>query len=374
MPKLMIAAGIFHPEPGGPATYLKEILPPLQMRGWHASVLTYGEGSIYSYPYSVKRIARQALPIRLMNYWLASQSMVAKADLIYAHTIDLPISWGTIPRVIKIVGDQAWERCIRKNWIAPTLNIDDFQQETGSALVERQKESRSRQVRKFDAVIVPGEYLKRMVMGWGVPEEKIHVIYNALPATIYSTPKTQLAARQQLGWDDTPTILTAARLTPWKGIDHLINAIKDLKKVRLIVAGDGDEMPRLQEMAKPLGNRVQLLGRVPREQLYTMMKAADYFALYSGYEGLPHTVLEALRVGTPIIASDKGGNPEVVKEGINGFTVPYVDVNALSETIQKAIVPETRAKLAKNTDIGMERFNFTNMVDETDRVLRQYLR
>jgi glycosyltransferase involved in cell wall biosynthesis len=213
-----------------------------------------------------------------------------------------------------------------------------------------------------------------MVMGWGVPEQHIHVIYNAMPPAIQNLPKSQYAARKALEWDDTPTILTAARLTPWKGVDHLIAALKQVDKVRLIVAGDGEEMPRLQELAKSLGYRVQLLGRVPREKLYLMMKAADYFALYSGYEGLAHTILEALRVGTPIIASDKGGNPEVVRHNENGFLVPYVDVDALTETIQRAINPEIQRKLAQNTHLGMERFDFQNMVEETDTILGQYLR
>lgn len=374
MPKLMIATGIFHPESGGPATYLKEILPALQSKSWQVSVLTYGDDSQDDYGYPVKRIKRQILPLRLFNYWRASDELVQSADLIYAHTIDLPVQWNNVPRVIKIVGDQAWERCIRRGWIPPTTDIDDFQHNTYSWLVERQKKSRSEQVQAFDAVVVPSAYLKQMVIGWGVPEQRIHVIYNALPPAVDNLPETQAEARQALGWDDTPTILTAARLTAWKGIDHLINALKKVDNVRLIVAGDGEDLPRLRTLARELGNRIQFLGRVRRETVYTMMKASDYFALYSGYEGLPHTILEALRVGTPIIASDKGGNPEIVRHEVNGLLVPYVDVDALAQTIKEAFQPDMRQELAQNTQLGMERFAFDTMVEQTDTVLRQYLR
>ena len=374
MPKLMIAAGIFHPESGGPATYLKEILPALQTHSWQPSVLTYGNDSHDDYGYPVKRISRQILPLRLFNYWRASSALVQSADLIYAHTIDLPVQWGNVPRVIKIVGDQAWERCIRRGWIPPTTDIDDFQHNSYSWLVERQKRSRSEQVQAFDAVIVPSEYLKQLVIGWGVPEHRIHVIYNAMPPAVDNLPETQAKARKALGWDDTPTIFTAARLTPWKGIDHLINALKQVNNVRLVVAGDGEELTRLRILAQELGNRVQFLGRVPREKVYLMMKASDYFALYSGYEGLPHTVLEALRVGTPIIASDKGGNPEIVEHDVNGLLVPYVDVDALAQSIKEASQPDMRQTLAQNTHLGMERFAFDTMVEQTDMVLRQYLR
>lgn len=373
MPNLMIAAGIFHPESGGPATYLKEILPALQAKEWDVSVLTYGNDAQASYPYPVQRIPRQPLPIRLLRYRLASQSNAQKADLIYAHTIDLPVAWGDKKRIIKIVGDQAWERCIRKGWIPPTTDIDSFQHTTYSWLVDRQQASRSKQVQAFDAVIVPSHYLKQMVIGWGIPAEHVHVVYNAMPPAIDGLPADKQIAREQLAWDDMPTIVTAARLTPWKGIDHLIQAVKQIKGVRLIVAGDGSEMERLSALAEPVADRVHLLGRVPREKLYTMMQAADYFALYSGYEGLPHTILEALRAGTPIIASDKGGNPEVVQDGINGLLVPYVDVDALTQTIRKAIQPDLQHKLASQTHIGMERFTFDTMVTQTDKILREYL-
>lgn len=374
MPNLMIAAGIFHPESGGPATYLKEILPALQERGWSPNVLTYGDDTTHAYGYPVKRVPRRPLPIRLAHYHLASRPMTPQADLIYAHTLDLPVAWDNTARILKVVGDHAWERSIRRGWIAATKDIDEFQLDDDSRFAERQKVSRSLQVQQFDGVIVPSRYLKEMVVGWGVHPERVHVVYNAMPPAIDNLPPNQATARQQLGWDDTPTILTAARLTPWKGIDHLINALKQVENVRLVVAGDGSEMGRLQEMAASLGNRVQLLGRVPREKLYVMMQAADYFALYSGYEGLPHTILEALRVGTPILASDKGGNPEVVAHEQNGLLVPYVDVDALAATIQRAIDPDLRQHLAANTSQNMERFDFAHMVTETDKVLRQYLR
>ncbi len=373
MPELFVATGIFHPEPGGPATYLREILPALQARDWSPSVLTYGEAHRETYPYPVTRVPRRALPLRLWQYRRQAKSLAARADLIYAHTVDLPVPWGHTPRVIKIVGDQAWERCIRRGWIPPTTDVDAFQQGDFGFLARQQRGARSRQVRAFTGVIVPSDYLKRMVHGWGVPEQRIHVIYNAIPPTPETLPDSQQAARARLGWDDAPTILTAARLHPWKGVDHLLSALRTVPEVRLLVAGDGPERSRLAALGEQLGGRVTFLGQVSRERLALMMRAADYFALYSGYEGLPHSLLEALRVGTPVIASEKGGNPEVVQHGVNGLLVPYVDVQALSGVLREAFAPGKRDALAANSAIGMERFAFPRMVAETDRVLRRYL-
>ena len=256
MPKLFVASGIFHPEAGGPATYLRAILPALQDTGWQVRAQSFGEPSDSAYPYPVSRIRRRWLPLRRAHYAMAARSHLAWADLVYSHSIDLPL-WNRrdIPRVIKIVGDQAWERCMRRGWIPPDLDIDSFQRAAGDIRVRWQQQSRSRQVRAMDAVIVPSEYLKRKVLGWGVIERKVHVIYNALPG-LPTPPPDRAQLRHSLGLDEAPTLIAVARLQHWKGIDHVIAAIKDLPEIRLIVAGEGPDAARLRLLAAPLGERV----------------------------------------------------------------------------------------------------------------------
>lgn len=383
--RLFIASGIFHPESGGPATYLYELLPQLQQRGWDVQALSYGSGMVDSYPYPLRRIPRRALPLRLLDYARAARPLLAWADVVYIHTLGLPLIGRRAPRILKIVGDQAWERSVRKGWIAPTTDIDAFQTTRYGLIVSAQQAARSREVRGMDGVIVPSAYLKQMVVGWGVAPEKVHIIYNALPleerardsnplsATTQSAI-SQAAARAELGLGDTPLLLTAARLTPWKGIDHLIAALSRTPDAHLLVAGDGETRQALEAQAGRLGvaERVTFLGRVPRDRMPLYMKAADYLTLYSGYEGLSHTLLESLRAGTPVIASDKGGNPEVVQHGVNGLLVQYVDVDALTEALWEAFQPGKRAALAANAQVGMERFDFASMVAQVDALLRGY--
>src|SRR5690606_26198685 len=99
-------------------------------------------------------------------------------------------------------------------------------------------------------------------------------------------------------------------------------------------------------------------------------RAADYTLLYSGGEGLSHTLIESLALGTPVIASDAGGNPEVVQHGMNGLLVPYVDPAALVRTLHEAFEPGRRAALAANTSAGLERFDWAHLVEQTIDVLR----
>ena len=372
MPKLFVASGIFHPEPGGPATYLKIILPALQEMGWEVRVLTFGQSSPASaYPYRVTRIKRQSLMLRYARYGLGARRHLAWADLVYAQTIDLPL-WGArrLPRAIKIVGDQAWERCVRKGWIPPEIGIDEFQGFPGDARVRWQKRARARQIRAMDAIIVPSQYLKGLVTSWGIEPAKIHVIHNALsPPAMLSQSKADI--RRELGWPDGPTLITVARLQPWKGIDHLIAAVSELPELRLIVVGDGPDRYRLEALAEPLGDRAVFTGQLAAREAHRLMAAADGLALYSGYEGLSHTLLESLQLGTPVLASDTGGNGEIVRHGVNGLLVPHVDVRALRRGIQQLL--DGSVGYAANSGKGLERFSLQTMAKETDALLTSLL-
>ncbi|MCY4465723.1 MAG: glycosyltransferase family 4 protein [Chloroflexi bacterium] len=371
MPNLLVASGIFHPEPGGPATYLRAILPALQKRGWQVRVLAYGSPRAGDYPYRVRRIAREIYPLRLAKYAWSAMGDLAWADVVYSHTIDLPL-WTrrSCPRIMKVVGDQAWERCMRKGWIPPELSIDGFQQVGGGLRVRWQKRSRSRQVAAQDAIIVPSQYLRDMALGWGVDLAKVHVIYNALPA-MKLPAQSREAIRRQLGWGDAPMLLSVARLQRWKGIDHLIAALAGLPDVRLIVAGDGPDRARLEALAAQLTGRVRFTGQLPAADVLQLMKAADAVAVYSAYEGLSHTLLESLHVGTPVLASAVGGNAEVVQDGQNGVLVPHVDIVGLRAGITDLL--ERRGELAANTQLGLEKFGFEAMVRSTDAALRSLL-
>jgi glycosyltransferase involved in cell wall biosynthesis len=391
--KLFVASGIFHPETGGPATYLREVLPQFMERGWEVRAQSYGEGATEGYGHPLMRIPRRALPLRLLAYAAAARPQVAWADVVYVQGPGLPL-WGSshrAPRVMKIVGDTAWERAVRKGWVAPTQDIDAFQtQHFDHLMVAWDKASRAREAQSMDAVIVPSEYLKQMVVGWGAASDKVHVVYNALPphehvgrgdtktgtddAGVVPTGSSGVvaAARAALSLPrDVPILLTAARLTAWKGVQHLIPALRSVPDARLVVAGGGEMLPELRALATAhdVADRVDFLGNVPREKMPLYLRAADYLVLYSGYEGLSHTLLEALREGTPVIASDKGGNPEVVQHGVNGLLVPYVDVEALGAALREACAPRMREKLAANAHIGMERFSFERMVTGTMAVL-----
>lgn len=369
--RIFIASGIFHPEPGGPATYLHHLLPALQARGHDVTALAFGDAPSDDYPYPLTRISRgQPYPQRLWAYRRAAAELWPGHDVAYVHSLGLPLPAEIRPRVGKIVGDKAWERAVNRGWVLPDTDVDAFQQEWQPTPAALGKMLRARQARSFDRVIVPSAYLKRMVAGWGVDPARIAVIVNAVQPVAPLTAN-QAEARRQLDLPDGPLLLTVARLTPWKGIDHTLRALTALPDVHLLVAGDGPARAELESLAHDLRvhKRVTFRGQAPRERMPLMYRAADYTLLYSGYEGLPHVLLESLQMGTPAIASDKGGNPEVVRDGVNGLLAPYPDPDALAEVLAGAFAPGERDRLAAHSAEGLDRFDPGRMVEQTLAVL-----
>src|SRR5690606_28848220 len=127
------------------------------------------------------------------------------------------------------------------------------------------------------------------------------VVYNALPGERSAPTETAAEARRRLGLPDGPLLFTAARLMPLKGIDHTLRALADLPDVRLVVAGEGPARAELEALTAELGlsDRVRFEGFVERDRLPLYFRAADYTLLYSGGEGLSHTLIESLALGTP---------------------------------------------------------------------------
>src|SRR5579859_6048526 len=371
--RLFIASGIFHPDSGGPATYLYRLLPELQARGHDLRVLANGDGPTAGYPYPLERIPSGPLPLRMARYARAYRRDAAWANLIYLNSLGLPRSGDRHKRrVMKVVGDYAWERSVNRGWISPTEDIDRFQTKRYGPVVEWLKASRSREVQSMDRVIVPSEYLRQMVVGWGAKAERVQVIYNALDSAVYTAPMTRAEARQRLGWrPDGRYVITAARLTAWKGVDSLIDALACIPHIELVVAGDGPQLAALKTHAaqRELAGRVLFLGNVPHAQLSTYFRAADYLALYSGYEGLSHTLLEALYTGTPVIASRKGGNPELIRHEENGLLVDYPSLDALVAALEYAFEDGRQERLAANTSQGLDRFAWPTLVEQTVETL-----
>jgi glycosyltransferase involved in cell wall biosynthesis len=371
--RLVIAAGIFPPDIGGPASYVPELASTLVERGHEVDVVCLSDvpesgGSLY--PFRLTRVPRaRPRAIRVAATIQAIDTCARSADLVYANGLNFEAQWAGSRRhlgvVHKVVGDLAWERARNRGWFDGTL--DEYQVASKGPRLQLLDRWRSGPLRRAAAVITPSAYLRTIVSGWGVPPSSIRVVYNALPSR--AAQETPL----ELPPFDGSTAVTVCRLVPWKGLDLLIDVLVACPGLRLVVVGDGPSRVALEAYALSQGvaGRVVWLGGRSAGEIEAALRLADVFVLNSSYEGLPHVVLEAMRAGVPVVATSVGGTPEVVSDGVTGTLVPFGDRQALRTALLDVIESPSGARVrVENARLQVEtRFGYARMAGETERVL-----
>jgi glycosyltransferase involved in cell wall biosynthesis len=205
----------------------------------------------------------------------------------------------------------------------------------------------------------------------------VTVTYGISPAP-HTRPREELRKELGVGPGDR-VALTIGRLAPAKAHADMIEAFAAMStrvpEARLLLVGEGPLRPTLEaEVARRgLGQRVRLLG-VGGESA-ELVKACDVFVLSSVREGLPVSVLEAMRAGRPVVATDVGGTGEAVDDGVTGRLVPARDPAALAAAMEDVLGSEERM-----TRLGAEglrrweqRFTSQRMVSETEALYRAEL-
>jgi len=176
----------------------------------------------------------------------------------------------------------------------------------------------------------------------GLDQDRLEVIYNGVDFRAIEPRKDRLAARAELGYGRDEIVLgSLGRLSRQKGHDLLLKALGHLcarrPDLRLFLAGQGPKQAELARLAASFGldGRVRFLGvRRDRETLYSAM---DIFVLPSRWEGLSLALAEAAGVGLPLVATDVGGNPEVVTSGPGAWLVPPNEPGALVAALAEAV-------------------------------------
>ena len=196
------------------------------------------------------------------------------------------------------------------------------------------RRSRDSALRRASRIICPSAYLRELAVAWGIPPERVVVVPNPAP-DLPSLP-TRDDARATFAVNG-PMLAFAGRIGRQKALEVGLAAVAQVAGLTLLVAGNGPELEEMERRATELGlaERASFLGALPRERVLELFRAADASLLSSTWENFPHTVVESLAVGTPVIATRVGGVPEVVTDGENGLLVPGGDPSALALAIER---------------------------------------
>ncbi|MBU1292544.1 glycosyltransferase family 4 protein [Patescibacteria group bacterium] len=360
--RLLVATPLYPPDIGGPATYAKLLEEGLPELGIQVAIAKFG--AVRRYPKIVRHIAYFILLLRAGR----------DADVLYA--LD-PVSTGfptalaakvlRKPFAVKIVGDYAWEQGKQRFGVHQPLDefVRTTQRSPGVVFFQKVQLWVARQAR---VVLVPSEYLKGIVGLWGIPLEHVRVVFNAVSIVKPGIVPDSAALSR-------PRIVSVGRLVPWKGMGGIIDAMVKVREkfpaASLTIAGDGPDKKDLERYASArLKSAFTFTGALPHEDVLALLREADVFAINSSYEGLSHLLIEAQMIGTPTVATNVGGNPEVISNGENGLLVTSGDREELADAI---------TTLAENTEVAAAfhvrakeqsvRFSVKAMLDGTKRVL-----
>jgi len=344
--RVVVVSGIWPPDPGGPASHAPALADFLADRGHHVEVVTTADTEPAERSYPVSWVERRSL-FRHLRAAALVRGAAQGSDVVYATSMIRRSAIGAgaarTPLVVKLVSDEAFERATRSGRYAGTL--DEFES-TGGLRTRFLRSSRTAALKRARHVFCPSAYLRDVALRWGLDPERVSVLPNPAPSVPSLPPREELREEFEL---DGNALVFAGRLGPQKAVGHLLTALAKVDGVSLVVAGDGPERGALERRVVELGldGRVRFLGSVSRQVVLRLFRAGDASVLPSAWENFPHTVVEALAVGCPVIATAVGGVPEVVRDGQNGLLVAPNDTAALGEAISRFFAdPGLRARLS----------------------------
>ena len=291
-----------------------------------------------------------------------------KPDIVHTHTAKA----GTLGRIAA--------------WIARTpVIIHTFHGHVLTGYFGRLKSRVFIQIEKMLAcistrLVTLSDELKRELIDMGVGEEKkFEVIPLGLELkTFLENKNCKGKFKKELGLsEDTILIAIVGRLVPIKGHKYFLETAKMIRtqnpeprQIKFVIVGDGELREELEAYAEELGiiNNVIFTGF--RKDLPELYSAIDILVLTSVNEGTPVSIIEAMASGKPVVSTNVGGVPSLVKDGITGFLVRYGDVKALSEAVLKLVEdPELRQNMgSKGQRIVFPLYDVSELVKRIDHL------
>ena len=197
-----------------------------------------------------------------------------------------------------------------------------------------------------DAIIAVSDWVAQdLAAETMVPRDRIKVVYNPVVTPDLLQKSNAAFNHPWFQPGEPPVLVSVGRLTSQKAFDVLIRAFSYLiekRYARLLILGEGEDRPMLEALSKDLGlkENVHLPGFV--QNPYPYMAHASLFVLSSRWEGLPTVLIEALRLGTPIVATDcPGGTREILQDGKYGQLVPVDQPEVLAAAMENSLNCDT---------------------------------
>jgi glycosyltransferase involved in cell wall biosynthesis len=216
----------------------------------------------------------------------------------------------------------------------------------------------------------------------GFKNAKVEVVYNGVDIKTFFSGSVKEEVRKKFHIDSEDIVIgTVGRLSPEKGYEHLISAIRDVAieypRIKVLIVGSGSEEYRLylQEKINKLKLSSNIIFTGFYEDVPQILNCMNIYSLPSLSEGFNRSLLEAMACGLPVVATNVGGNMEVVKDGVNGLLVPSDHPVRLAAAITELLKDREKAKrmgLAGRERVE-EKFSIEKNVRRTETIYEEII-
>ena len=231
-----------------------------------------------------------------------------------------------------------------------------------------------------DGISAVSHFLKdETVRDFSVPASRVDVIPNFVDTKVWR-PNREPCHRSKLAPEGQKIVMHVSNFRPVKRLQDVIEVFARIKRevdARLVLVGDGPERPRALKRAADLGLRDDVLFLGRHGSVEEILSCADLFLLPSESESFGLAALEAMACGAPVVASQAGGLPEVVVDGVTGYLLPVGAVDEMAEAGVRVLSDEAHAKQLSEAAraLTVERFSaeaiVPRYVELYDRVLSE---
>lgn len=214
---------------------------------------------------------------------------------------------------------------------------------------------------RADRVVSVSKDAGEDITSWlGLSESQVRAVYN--PTYSERVVETATASIDHPWFEaDQPLLVSVGRFSDQKDFETLLEAVARIREeipVRLVLVGDGDNRSKLERLTRDLGIQESVSFVGYQQNPYPYIAGADLFVFSSHYEGLPNSLIEAIAVGTPAVATDSPSGPrEILLNGEGGYLVEMQDAEAMASAIEEALTnPEDAEERVERAQDALDRF------------------
>ena len=343
--------------PAAPGAKNKEVLEGVNVVRYHYFPIHSLE--TLCYPGAIvprireKKIRALLVPFLLLSLWFHLLIMLPKFDVVHAHWL--------IPQGIV-------QSFFKKPYIVTGHGGDVMSLNKGLFMALKK-----RCLKKAKKVTVVSEPLKKKVMEI---EPSVEPSVISMGVNVSKFGKQHFVSNY-FGQNDKKVILFVGRLVEVKGVQYLIDAMKNINAM-LVIVGDGPLRSQLEQQGRILGSRIKFLGAKTHDELKQIFASADVFVMPSvttadgAREGLGLVALEAMASGLPVIASDSGGISQVIRQGQNGLLFKEKDITNLKENIELLIRDEHFYKeIVKQSEKTLLNYDYSKIAERYVKMIHE---